>query len=71
MELSDDLSRVECPEPVEQRQKYDVELLNGEQEGRTVWTTLTPEQRVCDAQRNGHSEDEPAGPSITSLVDAS
>lgn len=32
------------PEAVAQRQKYDVEHLNGEQEGRTVWTTLTPEQ---------------------------
>lgn len=31
-------------EAVAQRQLYDVEHLNGEQEGRTVWTTLTPEQ---------------------------
>ena len=32
------------PEAVEQRQKYDVRAMNEEPEGRTVWTTLTPEQ---------------------------
>lgn len=32
------------PEAVAQRQEYDVEHLNGETEGRTVWTTLTPEE---------------------------
>ncbi len=29
---------------VDQRQKYEIKLLNEEPEGRTVWTTLTPEQ---------------------------
>lgn len=32
------------PDAVDQRQKYDVDFLNEEPEGRTVWTTLTPEQ---------------------------
>lgn len=32
------------PEAVAQRQKYDVEVLNAVPEGRTIWTTLTPEE---------------------------
>ena len=29
------------PEAVAKRQEYDVEVLNGEPEGQTIWTTLT------------------------------